>query len=102
MMTERDTRIAVGAFAQYAIESIELDFIMRRFPDPADAERVHHALRTADIHVQWREPYSGRMVKVVAVAGSPILLPVLAAIWLGWRIRDMMISVRRWRKGGTR
>lgn len=95
MMSERDTRIAVGAFAQHAIESIELNFIMKRFPDPADAERIHHTLRTAAVHLSWREPYSGRAVKVVAVAGSPILLPVLAAIWLGWRIRDAATAVTR-------
>lgn len=59
-----------------------------------DAVRIQEAILTAEIGLTWQRPGIDTKTKVVAVLASPIIIPVVATLWLIWRIDRVVQAIR--------
>lgn len=100
-MSQREAREAAAAFACMYVAGIDVAEVLRVYPDRHDAERIYEELRTAAHELGWRDPRARTKVRVVAVAASPLVIPLLAVSWIAWRMKGMMIHLRRIVGGGS-
>lgn len=100
-MSQREAREAAAEFASLHIAGIDVAEVLRAYPDRRDAERIYEELRTAVHELGWRDPHARTKVRVVAIVASPLVIPLLAVGWIAWRMKGMMIHLRRIVGGGS-
>lgn len=97
MLTSEEIENGAALLAARTIRAIDPRIVEAEFPDGEDALRVYEALLAAHLRLDWPRPGVVGRAKAVAVVGSPLLVPILAIMWLTWRI-EYAISRRRGRK----
>ena len=95
-MTPDELRAAATLVAARVAREVYLDRIQDTLGcDTATALRVQETILTAEIALQWENPGTLRKSRVVAILASPIIIPVVATLWLVWRIDRTIRIIRR-------
>lgn len=89
-------RIAACLLAAYAARDISLDHIITELDvTPEEAFKIHEALLSAHMHLEWPNgDRTGRTSRVIAVVASPLLIPIIATLWLTWRLDRAIRTLR--------
>lgn len=86
-MSRIETYEAAAVLAVDAVRGISLEEVLKRHPDPVEARAVQEAILVSHVGMEWRGtwlPGLNRTVKVAAVIGFPLVVPVLAIMHIAW------------------
>lgn len=88
-------RSAAAVLAARTARELSIDEIHAQLPGGTDydALRVQEALLTADLGLTWKG--NPTRTKVVAIVASPLIVPIVATIWLVWRLERALRTLRR-------
>lgn len=85
-MTQDEIDAAATHLATRALREIDVRTIETLYPHHLDALNIHETILTAQLTLTWLNPKTITRAKALAVVTSPFLIPVLAIMWLTWRI----------------
>lgn len=85
-MTQDELDAAATHLATRALREINARTIETLYPYGLDALHIHETILTASLTLTWLNPKTLARARTLAIATSPLLVPILAIMWLTWRI----------------